>query len=375
MSKKAEQLSKLNHVVEHIPETLTKYKAEGKKLVGVFPVYAPEELVYAADMIPVGCWGGKIEIAKATKLLPPFACPVMQGITELSLNGAYDLLDGAIISTPCDTLKCLSQNFMETNPGVKAMYCIYPQNNKLAGGVTYILTVLRKIGTQLEELSGVRITEHRLKKSIEVYNENRAVMMQFCELTAQFPGCVTALERHIVFKSRYFMDKKEHTGIVRALNAAIAEEGAVHSAKKKLYLAGIMAEPAEFLKTLDDLGFTVVGDELAYESRQVRNPVPDGIDQYERLALQWRNVEGCSLVYDPTFERGKLIARRAKDAGSDAVIYCQMKFCEVEEFDFPYVRDCLRDVGIPVLNMDIDPLNASQEQAHTRLQAFAEQLA
>jgi hypothetical protein len=53
----------------------------------------------------------------------------------------------------------------------------------------------------------------------------------------------------------------------------------------------------------------------------------------------------------------------------------QMKFCEVEEFDFPYVRDCLRDVGIPVLNMDIDPLNASQEQAHTRLQAFAEQLA
>ena len=33
---------------------LAKFKAEGKKVVGVMPYYAPEELVYAAGMVPMG---------------------------------------------------------------------------------------------------------------------------------------------------------------------------------------------------------------------------------------------------------------------------------------------------------------------------------
>ena len=36
---------------------LKQYKAEGKKVIGVLPYYAPEELVYAAGMVPMGIWG------------------------------------------------------------------------------------------------------------------------------------------------------------------------------------------------------------------------------------------------------------------------------------------------------------------------------
>lgn len=47
------------------PKTqLAKYKAQGKKVIGVLPYYVPEELVYAGDMVPMGVWGcnGKQEI-------------------------------------------------------------------------------------------------------------------------------------------------------------------------------------------------------------------------------------------------------------------------------------------------------------------------
>ena len=33
------------------------FKAQGKKVIGVLPYYAPEELVYAAGMVPMGMWG------------------------------------------------------------------------------------------------------------------------------------------------------------------------------------------------------------------------------------------------------------------------------------------------------------------------------
>ena len=37
---------------------LDQYLSEGKKVVGCFPPYTPEELVHASGMIPMGLWGG-----------------------------------------------------------------------------------------------------------------------------------------------------------------------------------------------------------------------------------------------------------------------------------------------------------------------------
>ena len=38
-------------------QQLAEYKAQGKKVIGVLPYYAPEELVYAAGMVPMGNLG------------------------------------------------------------------------------------------------------------------------------------------------------------------------------------------------------------------------------------------------------------------------------------------------------------------------------
>lgn len=50
-------------------QQLAEYKAQGKKVIGVLPYYAPEELVYAAGMVPMGIWGSNnktISRAKST---------------------------------------------------------------------------------------------------------------------------------------------------------------------------------------------------------------------------------------------------------------------------------------------------------------------
>lgn len=367
-------LYEMKVILVDIPAAVKAQKNQGKKIIGVFPVYAPEELIHAAGMFPVGCWGGRVNISKAATLLPPFACPVMQSITEKCLTGGYDMLDGALISAPCDTLKCFTQNFKKTNPNVKAIYCVYPQNNKLEGGVRYLYNELKKIGKELEELSGSKITEQKLQNSIRVYNENREAMMEFTRILSEKPGLLTPSQRHTVAKARYFMDKEAHTVLVLELNEALRADQSHSNPNRKVLLAGIMTEPDGLLQILDELKFNVAADEIAHESRQFRNPVPQGIDQYDRLARQWQNVEGCSVVYDPGGKRGQHIVKLAKEAAVDGVLYCQMKFCEEEEFDYPYVKSALDEAQIPVLNIEIDPLSFGREQTRTRLQAFIEQL-
>lgn len=367
-------LAPMEAVLADIPGAVRAQKEQGKKIVGVFPIYAPEELVYAAGMFPVGCWGGQVAIAKASALLPPFACPVMQGITELCMDGTYSLLDGAIISSPCDTLKCLTQNFGRTNPDINAIFCNYPQNNKVEGSLAYIRSELTDVARELEALSGQTITPQKLHDSIELCNANRAAVMELTGILKEKPGVLTALQRYTVLKARWFMDKAEHTAVVSELCQALREAPAPEQAGRKVVLAGIMTEPAGFVQVLDELGYHVVANELAYGSRQVRNPVPQNIDQLERLALQWQNVSGCSVVFDRDGARAKKIVELAKSTQADGVLYCQMKFCEEEEFDFPYIRSAVEAAGLPILNIEIDPLSTSQEQSRTRLQAFAEQM-
>lgn len=50
------------------PKTQLKaHKAAGKKVIAVMPYYVPEELVYAAGMIPMGIWGSNDKLISRAK--------------------------------------------------------------------------------------------------------------------------------------------------------------------------------------------------------------------------------------------------------------------------------------------------------------------
>ena len=247
--------------------------------------------------------------------------------------------------------------------------------------ITRLTKELGKAGTEnealkakLEKVCGHKIEDKDISRSIEIYNENRLAMQEFYRITAENPGVIGAKDRHIVAKSSYFMDKEEHTTLVKALNALLRQAEPTNWTGKKIVLAGIIAEPNEVLDILDEMHLAVVADELAHENRQFRTLVPQGIDQLERLARQYQNMEACSVIYDPEKKRCQLIADLAKNHHADGVIYCQMKFCDPEEFDYPFVKKACEEAEIPLLNLEVDQLTETAGQARTRIQAFAEML-
>ena len=79
---------------------LKAYKDAGKKCIGVMPYYAPEELVYAAGMMPFGMWGSNSKtIQRAKEYCATFYCTIAQLDLEMLLDGTMDLLDGVITPT------------------------------------------------------------------------------------------------------------------------------------------------------------------------------------------------------------------------------------------------------------------------------------
>lgn len=368
-------LSRMQEVVDHPNDVVKKFKKDtGSKAIGCFPVYCPEEIIHAAGMLPIGVWGGYTELDLATQYFPAFACSIMQSSLEFGLKGAYDELSAVIIPGMCDTLKCLGQNWKYAVPQVPYIALVHPQNRKLEAGVTYLINEYKNIKAELEKICGHEITEEKMQESIDVYNEHRKVMQEFVDLAPKYSKTITPKVRNLIIKSGFFMKKEEHTDLVKNLIAKLNSMDAEECIGSKVILTGISLDTKEILDILEEHKMTVVADDLAQETRQFRTLVPEGKDALDRLARQWSNIEGCSLAYDPEKKRGSMIVDNVKKYDADAVIFCMMKFCDPEEYDYPIIKKAIEANGTPTLFIEIDQQTTNNEQVRTRVQAFSEML-
>ncbi len=369
------RLSELAAAVDNPKERLEYYLGQGKKVVGCFPAYTPEELVHASGMIPMGLWGAQTEWKEVKRYLPAFACPIMQSNLELGLRGAYKGLSAVIIPTLCDTFRCVSQDWRFAVEDIPMIPVTHPQNNANEGSTDFLVSEYESVLNKLSVITGMRMTDAALEETIEIYNEHSRLMQEFAQTANDHLDVITPAIRHIVMKSAQFYEKAEHSEIMKDIIEELKNMPKHNFTGKKVILSGITAEPTEILDILAEYKIAVVGDDLVQESHQYRVLIPEkGGSAVRRLALQWKNRKGCSLVHEDFKSRGEMLVELAKANEAAGAVYCQMKFCDPEEYDYPICARTLRAAGIQVLQLDIDQQKGSFEQARTRIQTFAEML-
>ena len=368
-----EIIAELRAIAYDPKKAMEDYKKEtGKGAVGIMPVYCPEEIVHASGYLPMGMWGAqKKEISKARTYLPPFACSVMQSVMELQLEGVYDNLEAVIFSVPCDTLKCMSQKWHGKAPVITFTH---PQNRKIAKDAANVFAreEFKLVKEKLEDILDVRISNRAIKNSIAIYNENRAVCREFSDVAAEYAAVIKPSDRHAVLKARWFMEKSKHTALVKELIAAITATPAPEYKGKKVVVSGILVEPYDVLDIFAENGLAIVADDLAQETRNFRQDVPEDDDPLMALAKAWNEFDGCSLATDANKPKGQMLIDAVNKYGADAVIVCMMKFCDPEEFDYPILIQEFEAAGVRNLQIEIDQESTAFEQVKTRIQTFAE---
>lgn len=345
----------------------------GRKPVGLFPIYTPEELVYAAGFLPVGMWGGNTDIRLADRYLQGFCCSIMRTNIEYGMRGVYNDLAAVLIPTLCDTLKCICENWKVAVPQVPVIPVVYPQNRNLPAGEQYLKDEFHRVLAELEALAGHSVRSETLEDAFAVYERCRAAMRDFCDAAASHPKTINAKVRHLILKASYFMEKKAYTDqlqeLTQALLAAPTETCAVRA-----IATGLLAEPLGVLDILTDNDIAIVDDDLAQESRQFRTPArPEG-DAISRMAWRIMDQKGCAFLYEPEKTRGQMLLDLAAQRQAQAVITLQMKFCDPEEYDYPIYKAELEKAGMPLLYLEVEEQMDSFGQLRTRIQSFAEML-
>lgn len=372
MSRLHEIINELEEIAKHPDRAvLMSMEKTGKKAVGCFPYYTPEEIIYAAGMLPIGMWGGQSEIKQADTYLQSFCCSIMRENLEQGMSGVYDMLSAVIIPTYCDTLKCVCENWKVAVPQIKTIPMVYPQNRTTSAGLAYMAAEYRRVIKELEQLTGVEITESELLKSIDLYEGYRRTMRKFAVITGEYPITLNARVRHAVIKAGFFCDKRIYSMMIGELLAELKKLPREKSEGVRVVITGILAEPDALLNLFVENGMAIVADDLAQESRQFRTSVDREGDALERLVRRYAN-QMCTMLYDEAKSKGTLLTELVKENQADGVVVLIMKFCDPEEFDYPIYKKELEEQGVPMLYLEIEQKMDSVEQLRTRIQAFTE---
>lgn len=356
-------------------EQLDKYVSAGEKVIGWTGPYAPEELVYAAGMIPMGIWGAEGDVTLSKEYFPAFyASPILRTM-DLGLEGKLDKMSGMILPGLSDGLKGLSQNWRRAVKNVPALYIGYGQNRKIDAGIEYNKKQYIKLIAKLEEISGAKIEEAKVEEAIVLYNKHRKAMQEFSSLVATHLNTMTPSKRIIVMNSALHFDKAEHLEILEEINKELKEMPEEKFEGKKIVTTGVLGNSPDMLKILESFNLGIVDDNINHESGQFDYLVDEGTDDPIRALAKWiSDIEGSTFLYDPDKLRGKIIIEKVKKHNANGVIYLMTKFSDSDEFDYPIIKKELDEAGILNILVEVDQQMTNFEQAKTALQTFADMI-
>ena len=359
---------------------LKAYKEKGMKCIGVMPYYAPEELVYAAGMMPMGMWGSnKKTISRAKEYCATFYCTIAQLDLEMLLDGTCDLLDGVITPTICDTLRPMSQNIrVAMSEKMPCIFLAHPQFRRPAFGLKFCHDQYTHVKTELEKIRGSEIKDEEIRDAIKVYNKSRKARREFVKLANAHCDVIDPIMRSAVLKASYFMRKDEYTEKLEALNTELRALPEAKWNGVKVVTSGIIVDNPTLLKIFKDNNVAIAADDVAHESRMIRVDADETGDPMEALCKQFADQDYDVLLYDEASEqnrRGEYVANLVKESGAQGLVLFMQQFCDPEEMEFPYLKKALDAAGIPFIKLGVDQQMRDFGQAATAIQAFADVLA
>jgi benzoyl-CoA reductase subunit C len=345
-----------------------------RRAIGFLPVYVPREVIHAAGALPVGIMGGgdQIEIVRGDSYFQSYICHLPRSVIELAVSGRLNALDGFVFPSICDVIRNLSGMFKVLMADKWVHYLDLPQNFDRDGGGTFYRHELATIASGVSALTGIEVTEERLRASIRLYNDNRRALAELQALRVQSPWLVPATEYYLLLRASYLLPPESHTAMVRDYmrHSRDARRNAQDNIRVMVRGAFCEQPPLGLLRTLERAGCYLVDDDFVLGSRFIPEPLPEDGDPWQALidGFLYRSLPTASK-YDVNATKEADIVRRARDVRADGVLLIAPSFCDPALLDQPMLARALEKAGIPCTSFkyaeDTGQFQVIREQAGT----------
>lgn len=370
-----------------------KWKQEtGKKVYGYFCCITPEEVLYAADVLPVRITGTGEPLQQADLHVPPNSCPFARSCLDAGMRGMYDYLDGVVIPNSCDIVFSM-EYFWKTlvpRPTLPSLiagvdikpfvhYLNYPEKVTGREVVAYTIEVLTHFKQELERSLRRSITDEDLARAISVYNEDKAQMKRMYARRMSRPPALSGYDAWQITYASLLMPKDEHATLLKSVLDELESVRNPGPQGVRIYLSGsaMDAVSADIYRVIEESGGQVVSDDLCVGTRSFWYPLRSELPPMEAIARRSLGT-ACprSTVTAPIPEnRWSHILNTTQGFQVEGAIFYILKCCDARLIEFPHLRDRFRnELHIPVLFLEGDYTAEGVEQMRRRVEAFIEMI-
>ncbi len=345
----------------------------GGKVVGYFCTYVPEEILYAAGVLPVRILGSHEPQDVTEPHIFGMYCPFCRDCLAQGLKGRYDYLDGIMIAQSCLHIRQTFTSWKLHIPIDFSYYLPMPNNVQSKRALPYLTGELRVLKEALEKWTGRAITDEDLNRGIEIMNKSRRLTRELYELRKQPNPVLTGLEAMYAVVASQMVDKKDYNETLQGILEKLPQRPVEKDSKIRLMILGSENDDTEFLQMVESLGAIFVVDDHCTGSRYFWNEVTPNQDPLEAIASRYVERVPCPSKDWPERTRMEHIKKLAQDWEVQGAIVIQQKFCDPHELDIPATIESLKQIGIPAQFLEFD-VTVPLGQFKTRVEAFLEML-
>lgn len=355
----------------------------GRKVVGTFCSYAPEEIILAAGAHPWRLFGSGGAIQRADAHLQSYCCSLVRGALEDALAGRTAFLDGVLFPHTCDSIQRLADIWRLNVSFGFHLDLVLPVKLTGDGARRYLIDVLERFRRELGAALGVTIGDEALQEAIRLTNRIRRAWARIDALAGERPGLLAGADRDALVRAATVLDRNRVATLFAEVAAALergaadageAGKGAPAAARKRLVLSGGVCSQPEIHDFIDAAGGVVVGDDLCTGSRAFGTPIDETAAPLAGIADRILARVPCPAKHRGLTDRADHLLKLVRERKAQGVILLLLKFCDPHAFDLPCLKEALDREGIPSLVLEVEDRLPAEGQLRTRLETFVEMI-
>jgi benzoyl-CoA reductase/2-hydroxyglutaryl-CoA dehydratase subunit BcrC/BadD/HgdB len=369
---------------------IRKAKEEGKKVIGYTCMFAPIELILAADAIPVRVNSGWYDTSKlGDRIVPVEVCPIIRSTIGAKMVGLspYLELSDVIINIPtCDGMTKLGEILSDYKP----IWTICPPRIKdTPQSMAFWSEELKTVKTNIENLTGIKITEKRLRSAIELIQKATKAFRRLQDIRKGSP-VIMGRDVMLVNQTCMWDDIERWTQKINELCDELEQR-----VQQKMWVCPpdtprvmVTGTPMiwpdnwklpNIIEESNPQGL-LVADELCSGDRLLYDPV--GVDEWtmddmfnavaERYLLT--STCPCFTSKDGNEDRINWLLDNLKEFKVDGVIYYVVRGCMLYAMEYTRIKRILDRKNVPIYYLDTEYTREDVGQMKTRVEAFLEML-
>jgi len=368
-------LDKIHDIVNSPHQFAQNWKLKtGGKVIGILCSNLPEELIYAAGILPVRLLGAnEPENITRSYIFQSGFCSFARDCFAQALQGRYKYIDGIIFSQCCPHAREVFLDWKRHVPVNYSYEITGPMSLQNPHAKEYLVRELEEFQKSLEKWIEKRIDVKAIDKAIDIYNTNRRLMAQIYGSLKADASSLSEVDLAEIALAGMLIDRSEHNLLLKEILKQMRERTGPTRKGPKLMLLGSVNNNMELIRFIDSLGGRVVIDDYCTGYRYYQTEIVPEENRLAAIAGRLINKPPCPLHDLPERRRISYYAQLVEDYKVAGVIYTMQRQCDAHGLDYPAVETFFKAKGIPMLKLELD-YTVPVGQFRTRIEAFLEML-